>query len=87
MANMNQQSSQSKWLVSPLGALVVGLTVGAGVVLILHTKRIGGLQDELVRAQHDVKRLEKVEMELKSLLASATERVEKLESRAPKAQQ
>jgi hypothetical protein len=85
MASTGSRSSQSKWLVSPLGALVVGLTVGAGVVLILHSKRINGLQQELVRSEQDVRRLEKVDMELRSLLANATERVENLESKAPTA--
>jgi hypothetical protein len=82
MASTGSRSSESK-LVSPLGALVVGLTVGAGVVLILHAKRINGLQEELVRTQQDVRRLEKVDMELRSLLANASERVENLESKAP----
>jgi hypothetical protein len=83
MVSADNRPSPSRWLVSPLGALVVGLTVGAGVVLILHSQRINGLREELVRSEHDVRRLEKVDMELRNLLANATERVENLESKAP----
>jgi uncharacterized protein HemX len=68
-----------------MAALLVGLFLGAGVVFVYHIKNAGVLSKELVQAQQDSARLEKVQRELKNLLANMERRIDMLEGKRPSA--
>jgi hypothetical protein len=79
---MAETSAASKKLhISPVGGFLVGLFLGAGVLFVYHAKVVKGLGEELDKEKKDAARLEKVQRELRNLLAGVEARIEKLESR------
>jgi len=78
--------AKKKLHISPVGGFLVGLFLGAGVLFVYHAKVVKELDSELQKEKQDGARLEKVQRELRNLLAGIEGRVQKLEGQrtAPK---
>jgi hypothetical protein len=76
-------TNPEKYSISPLGAFLVGLFLGAGVLFVYHAKSFSEMSKDLANARHDTQRLEKVQRELHNLIAGLEERVNHLESKNP----
>ena len=50
---------EQKLSVSPVGALLVGLVLGAGILFIYHNRRIGELEKDLATAKANIDVLQK----------------------------
>ena len=76
-------ANPEKYSISPLGAFLVGLFLGAGVLFVYHAKSFNEMSRDLDTARHDTQRLEKVQRELNNLIAGLEERVNRLEGKSP----
>jgi hypothetical protein len=75
MAGTNPDAA--KYSISPLGAFLVGLFLGAGILFVYHAKSFNEMSREIEKLKQDTARLEKVRSELNALLS----RVERLETK------
>jgi hypothetical protein len=67
MARINPAAN--RYTVSPLGAFLVGLFLGGGILFIYHAKAFNDMSREVEKLRQDTARLEKVRGELNALLS------------------